>query len=80
MLTLSSISFHINDVNYNDFAGPQLVISCYGLDVFGHDVVRGYGAVHVPTSPGRYPLFGMHMHRDCRAGAGFGGACICIFL
>lgn len=33
--------------------GPQLVVSCYGLDAFGHDVVRGYGAVHVPISPGR---------------------------
>ena len=33
--------------------GPQLVISCYGLDFYGHDVVRGYGAVHVPISPGR---------------------------
>lgn len=37
--------------------GPQLVISCYGLDVFGHDVVRGYGAIHVPTSPGRYYVY-----------------------
>ncbi|KAK3726946.1 hypothetical protein QZH41_014795, partial [Actinostola sp. cb2023] len=34
------------------FGWPQLVISCYGLDVFGHDVVRGYGAVHIPTTPG----------------------------
>ena len=33
--------------------GPQLVVSCYGPDAFGHDVVRGYGAVHVPISPGR---------------------------
>lgn len=29
------------------------MISCYGLDFYGHDVVRGYGAVHVPISPGR---------------------------
>ena len=36
--------------------GPQLVVSCYGLDAFGHDVVRGYGAVHVPIAPGRYKL------------------------
>ncbi|XP_057313566.1 B9 domain-containing protein 1-like [Hydractinia symbiolongicarpus] len=34
------------------FGWPQLVISCYGPDVFGTDVVRGYGAVHVPISPG----------------------------
>lgn len=33
--------------------GPQIVLSVYGPDVFGNDVVRGYGAVHVPFSPGR---------------------------
>lgn len=34
-------------------AGPQIVLSVYGPDFFGHDVVRGYGAVHVPFVPGR---------------------------
>lgn len=33
--------------------GPQIVLSVYGPDVFGNDVVRGYGVVHVPFSPGR---------------------------
>ena len=33
--------------------GPQLVVGVYGLDLFGRDVVRGYGCVHVPMSPGR---------------------------
>jgi hypothetical protein len=33
--------------------GPQLVISGYGLDAFGNDVVRGYGTTHIPISPGR---------------------------
>ena len=36
--------------------GPQLVVSCYGPDVFGTDVVRGYGAVHVPVTPGWYEI------------------------
>ena len=37
------------------YSGPQLVVSCYGQDsVRGYDVVRGYGSVHVPVSPGRY--------------------------
>ncbi|KAK6029942.1 B9 protein [Ostertagia ostertagi] len=31
---------------------PQLVFSCYGNDLFGHDVVRGYGALPIPTIPG----------------------------
>nr|XP_055241933.1 B9 domain-containing protein 1 isoform X2 [Gorilla gorilla gorilla] len=41
--------------------GPQIVLSVYGPDMFGNDVVRGYGAVHVPFSPGRHkrtiPMF-----------------------
>lgn len=45
--------FHVIFVVLSFLLGPQLVLSCYGLDAFGHDVVRGYGAVHVPISPGR---------------------------
>uniref|UniRef100_A0A8C6UMW7 B9 domain-containing protein 1 n=1 Tax=Neogobius melanostomus TaxID=47308 RepID=A0A8C6UMW7_9GOBI len=30
---------------------PQLVVSVYGPDVFGNDVVRGYGATHIPITP-----------------------------
>ncbi|XP_074137820.1 B9 domain-containing protein 1 isoform X2 [Sminthopsis crassicaudata] len=45
----------------NPFGWPQIVISVYGPDVFGNDVVRGYGAVHVPFIPGRHkrtiPMF-----------------------
>ena len=48
-----STKFHVMFVVSSFFLGPQLVVSCYGLDAFGHDVVRGYGAVHVPISPGR---------------------------
>lgn len=45
--------YHVIFVGLSFLLGPQLVLSCYGLDAFGHDVVRGYGAVHVPISPGR---------------------------
>ncbi|XP_013377710.1 PREDICTED: B9 domain-containing protein 1 isoform X3 [Chinchilla lanigera] len=38
----------------NPYGWPQIVLSVYGPDVFGNDVVRGYGAVHVPFSPGRW--------------------------
>ncbi|XP_028669621.1 B9 domain-containing protein 1 isoform X1 [Erpetoichthys calabaricus] len=45
----------------NPFGWPQVVVSVYGPDVFGNDVVRGYGAVHIPITPGRHkrtiPLF-----------------------
>nr|CAD7257203.1 unnamed protein product [Timema shepardi] len=38
----------------NPHGWPQLIISVYGLDVFGNDVVRGYGLCHLPISPGQY--------------------------
>ncbi|KAM5216268.1 B9 domain-containing protein 1 isoform 5-T6 [Hipposideros larvatus] len=45
----------------NPYGWPQIVLSVYGPDVFGNDVVRGYGAMHVPFSPGRHkrtiPMF-----------------------
>ncbi|VEL30447.1 unnamed protein product [Protopolystoma xenopodis] len=37
----------------NPFGWPQLIIHAYGLDIFGKDVIRGYGAVHVPVQPGK---------------------------
>ncbi|KAI6243734.1 hypothetical protein M3Y99_00036800 [Aphelenchoides fujianensis] len=37
----------------NPFRWPQLVLSCYGHDRFGNDVIRGYGATYVPTIAGR---------------------------
>ena len=39
-------------------AGPQLVVSVYGLNVLGRDEVRGYGAIHLPITPGRYVFLG----------------------
>jgi B9 domain-containing protein 1 len=36
------------------FVGPQLVVSVYGLDIFGNDVVRGYGLCHLPIAAGMY--------------------------
>ncbi|XP_055934763.1 B9 domain-containing protein 1-like [Argiope bruennichi] len=38
----------------NPFGWPQLVVSMYGIDFFGNDIVRGYGSVHVPISAGRH--------------------------
>nr|XP_023509395.1 B9 domain-containing protein 1 isoform X2 [Equus caballus] len=36
----------------NPYGWPQIVLSVYGPDVFGNDVIRGYGVAHVPLSPG----------------------------
>ncbi|KAK1943484.1 B9 domain-containing protein 1 [Phytophthora citrophthora] len=45
----------------NPFGWPRLVLSLYGLDAFGRDVVRGYGTVAFPITPGcsvrEVPLF-----------------------
>ncbi|XP_068605779.1 B9 domain-containing protein 1 [Brachionichthys hirsutus] len=38
----------------NPSGWPQLVASVYGPDVFGNDVVRGYGATHIPFTPGQH--------------------------
>ena len=40
----------------NAYGWPRISIAVYGLDFFGRDVVRGYGSVLVPTSPGRHTL------------------------
>ncbi len=37
----------------NPFGWPQLVVSVYGLDALGRDVVKGYGSIHLPTAAGR---------------------------
>ena len=34
------------------FGWPQLVLCVYGADWAGRDVLKGYGAVHVPTCIG----------------------------
>ncbi|KIZ00971.1 DNA polymerase iota subunit [Monoraphidium neglectum] len=34
----------------------QVVVSVYGVDAWGRDVIQGYGSMHLPTCPGRYEL------------------------
>ncbi|CAH8858758.1 unnamed protein product [Trichobilharzia szidati] len=38
----------------NPFGWPQIVLHAYGVDVFGKDVIRGYGAVHIPMKIGSH--------------------------
>ena len=38
----------------NAFGWPRLAISVYGVDGMGRDVVRGYGSLLLPTSPGQH--------------------------
>lgn len=42
----------------NAHGWPQIVVSVYGNDAFGRsDMIIGYGAVHLPLTPGRHELF-----------------------
>ncbi|KAJ9521813.1 hypothetical protein QJQ45_024675 [Haematococcus lacustris] len=40
----------------NAYGWPQLVVSVYGLDGLGRDVIKGYGCIHLPTAAGRFTL------------------------
>ena len=53
MITIYLVYIAFSFQFYVSVTGPQIVISVYGLDFSGTAVVRGYGAVHVPISPGR---------------------------
>ena len=46
------IEFALNSTNA--YGWPRISLAVYGLDFLGRDVVRGYGSIMVPTSPGRY--------------------------
>eukprot|EP00918_Siedleckia_nematoides_P005369 GHVU01011839.1.p2 GENE.GHVU01011839.1~~GHVU01011839.1.p2 ORF type:complete len:201 (-),score=42.03 GHVU01011839.1:134-736(-) len=40
----------------NVYGWPQLVLAVHGTDFLNRDVVRGYGAVHLPTTPGAHEI------------------------
>ena len=40
-------------MHYISNLGPQICVHAYGTDVFGNEVIRGYGVTHVPLTPGR---------------------------
>lgn len=46
-----------------------MILSVYGPDVFGNDVVRGYGVCHVPITTGqcrkRYVKKILLLYEDC---------------
>jgi B9 domain-containing protein 1 len=41
----------------NAFWWPQVIVTTYGSDFLGRDVVRGYSSVYLPTSYGRSILY-----------------------
>jgi B9 domain-containing protein 1 len=47
-----NISFQGN----RPFGWPQIMVEIYGRNPFGADIIVGYGAIHVPTRPGRHEL------------------------
>eukprot|EP00041_Stephanoeca_diplocostata_P030539 m.927437 g.927437 ORF g.927437 m.927437 type:complete len:348 (-) comp23775_c0_seq5:6256-7299(-) len=40
----------------NPFGWPQIIVTVTGLDGLGREVVRGYGAKHLPLGPGAHDL------------------------
>lgn len=36
---------------------PQIVISVYGINALGKDIIRGYGCIHLPVVPGQHDVF-----------------------
>ncbi len=53
------------DITYkttNAFGWPQLVVSVYGLDTLGRDVIKGYGCMHLPTCAGRWVMAAVYLH------------------
>ncbi|KAJ3315937.1 B9 domain-containing protein 1 [Boothiomyces sp. JEL0838] len=38
----------------NVYGWPTLIVTVYGFDFLGRDVVRGYGALRLPTTSGKY--------------------------
>ena len=50
---LSGVIITVTISHWVVVVGPQLVLHAYGIDIFGNDVVRGYGVCHIPMVPGR---------------------------
>ncbi|KAI8915537.1 B9 domain-containing protein [Gorgonomyces haynaldii] len=46
--------FDVSFKSTNFYGWPQLVVTVYGLDQFGRDVVRGYGSFRLPTKQGTF--------------------------
>jgi len=42
--------------SWNIYGWPRLVVSVYGLDYFGRDIVRGYGSILCPTTAGLHEI------------------------
>lgn len=41
----------------NVFGWPQIVISVYGINFMGKDVIKGYGCIHLPVVPGSHTVY-----------------------
>ncbi|UXI16679.1 Protein FAM49B [Sarcoptes scabiei] len=51
-----NLPFEATFKSTNPFGWPQIVVSVYGIDSVGNDVIRGYGWLHLPTQPGWHRL------------------------
>lgn len=49
----------------NAFGWPKIHFSVYGRDMFGYDIIQGYGFTHVPSTPGRCVHSLMRLQPSC---------------
>jgi len=56
-LVVWNFPIDISFTSTNAHGWPRMVLSVYGLDMLGRDVVHGYGQLHIPTQPGVYTRY-----------------------
>ncbi|CAG9310893.1 unnamed protein product [Blepharisma stoltei] len=55
--TTWNLSFDVGYRSLSPAGWPQLVIELLGPSYSGGETLKGYGCIHIPTSPGRYERF-----------------------
>ncbi|XP_053207135.1 B9 domain-containing protein 1-like isoform X2 [Panonychus citri] len=53
-MSIWNLSIDVTFRSSNPFKWPLIVLSVYGYDSFGNDVVLGYGSIHIPPIPGHH--------------------------
>ncbi len=49
-----NMPFELSYRSTNPSGWPQIVLTCISPNFFGKETIKGYGVVHVPTTPGRH--------------------------
>ena len=49
-----NMPFELSYRSTNPSGWPQIVLTCVCPNFFGKETIKGYGVIHVPTTPGRH--------------------------